>query len=694
MSKVSFRTRQIDFNRSLPIVRYDSDLFFELGEGAFVNRGAPTVPSGMEREEENEQHLIEVLQALQMQKNADVSIPVPEIIDKSEEYEKTYSATFSLPRNLIHIRTIALEDEESVEYDMDSDDEEWLRRSGLNLSPEGFECMIDRLERGCGHDVMNLEDAQLLLSGDQTTIIAVYDYWINKRVQCRQPLILSVRQEKRDGGSNNDPYVAFRRRTERMQTRKNRKNDEYSYEKMLLLREQMVSLGEVVSRLVKREISKEAAVDVDRRVFQLRYKIGDWEAGQLSEADAIAQKTPRSFERLFALSTRKHLASRKRKIQGRSLESALVDSSDTSDAEGNQTRNDPFSFIRLSGCKYQRPSDCRHARKVIPEEVFCLSRIDRLYHNSRRTQTGYLRCRFGRGGRTHFDRVQSSENVDSYLHRLDSLPSPPETQTLRLHRFARSGGFVPCNGSPAGSMSNEPPGTPTHPSLSPTNEDVLFKRFQFYLRSLSKHRLALSLSRLTGGRCINSGWFGSSGNSIYSRSTSDIVYKISVSPSPNPLSSPNVGFSLVGKSASTTVPLKSVLVMRSKNHHQCRQDVDTTLTNPPCPVPTSPMDGGDGAVVLGKGRIAQIGSSATNGKSLVLTTNASATPPAKKAQLLNGGGTLHITSRKDAVFPLLPHQVTPVRKNPVAVKNSNPQEDGTASTDDKPSIIHPVVYNV
>ena len=53
MSKVSFRTRQIDFNRSLPIVRYDSELFFELGEGAFVNRGAPTVPSGMEREEEN-----------------------------------------------------------------------------------------------------------------------------------------------------------------------------------------------------------------------------------------------------------------------------------------------------------------------------------------------------------------------------------------------------------------------------------------------------------------------------------------------------------------------------------------------------------------------------------------------------------------------------------------------------------------
>nr|CDS15834.1 enhancer of polycomb [Echinococcus granulosus] len=483
MSKVSFRTRQIDFNRSLPIVRYDSDLFFELGEGAFVNRGAPAVPSGMEREEENEHHFIEVLQALQMQKNANVSIPVPEIIDKSEEYEKIYSATFSLPRNLIHIRT--LEDEESVEYDMDSDDEEWLRRSGLNLSSE------------------------------------------------------------------------------------------------------------------------------DRRVFQLRYKIEDWEAAQLSEADAVAQKTPRSFERLFALSTRKHLTSRKRKISGRSLENALVDSSDTSDAEGSQARNDPISFIRLSGCKYQRPSDCRCFPEAIREEMFCLSRIDRVCHNSRHTQTGYLRRRFGRGGRTHFDRVQSSEDVDSYLHRLDSLPSPPETQTLQLQRFDRSGGLVPCNGSPADFISNEPPGTPTHPSLSPTNENVLFKRFQFYLRSLSKHRLAFSLSRLTGGRCISSGWFGSSGNSIYSRSISDTVYKISVSPSSNSLPPSDAGSSLVGKPASTTVAVKSVLAMRGKNHHQCRRGVDTALTDPLCPVVTSPSDGGDGAAVCGKGRVAPIDSSAT-----------------------------------------------------------------------------------
>lgn len=52
----------------------------------------------------------------------------------------------------------------------------------------------------------------------------------------QHPLILTVKTENRPGASSNNPYLAFRRRTEKMQTRKNRKNDETSYEKMLKLR--------------------------------------------------------------------------------------------------------------------------------------------------------------------------------------------------------------------------------------------------------------------------------------------------------------------------------------------------------------------------------------------------------------------------------------------------------------------------
>lgn len=52
----------------------------------------------------------------------------------------------------------------------------------------------------------------------------------------KHPLILAVKTENRGNTTSNNPYIAFRRRTEKMQTRKNRKNDETSYEKMLKLR--------------------------------------------------------------------------------------------------------------------------------------------------------------------------------------------------------------------------------------------------------------------------------------------------------------------------------------------------------------------------------------------------------------------------------------------------------------------------
>lgn len=61
----------------------------------------------------------------------------------------------------------------------------------------------------------------MLLNEDDYLIKAVYDYWVRKRKNCRGPsLIPQIKQEKRDGSTNNDPYVAFRRRTEKMQTRK------------------------------------------------------------------------------------------------------------------------------------------------------------------------------------------------------------------------------------------------------------------------------------------------------------------------------------------------------------------------------------------------------------------------------------------------------------------------------------------
>ena len=65
-----------------------------------------------------------------------------------------------------------------------------------------------------------MRDAQSLLKDEEDLVIAVYDYWLAKRLRLGRALIPAVKHERRDGTSSNNPYLAFRKRTEKMQTRK------------------------------------------------------------------------------------------------------------------------------------------------------------------------------------------------------------------------------------------------------------------------------------------------------------------------------------------------------------------------------------------------------------------------------------------------------------------------------------------
>jgi hypothetical protein len=58
-----------------------------------------------------------------------------------------------------------------------------------------FEEMMDRLEKGSGQTVVTLQEAKSLLKEDDDLIIAVYDYWLNKRlktVSCFHNIGLSI----------------------------------------------------------------------------------------------------------------------------------------------------------------------------------------------------------------------------------------------------------------------------------------------------------------------------------------------------------------------------------------------------------------------------------------------------------------------------------------------------------------------
>lgn len=68
------------------------------------------------------------------------------------------------------------------DYDMDSGDEVWVN-SRLDLNPYKFEQMMDRLEKSSGQTVITLNEAKALLKQDDEISIAVYDYWLNKRLK-------------------------------------------------------------------------------------------------------------------------------------------------------------------------------------------------------------------------------------------------------------------------------------------------------------------------------------------------------------------------------------------------------------------------------------------------------------------------------------------------------------------------------
>lgn len=86
----------------------------------------------------------------------------------------------------------------------------------------------------------------------------------------QHPLLLTVKTENRFGSTTNNPYLAFRRRTEKMQTRKNRKNDETSYEKMLKLRRDLSRAVTLLEMVKRREKTKREHLHLTIEIYEKR----------------------------------------------------------------------------------------------------------------------------------------------------------------------------------------------------------------------------------------------------------------------------------------------------------------------------------------------------------------------------------------------------------------------------------------
>uniref|UniRef100_A0A8C9P9J5 Enhancer of polycomb homolog n=1 Tax=Spermophilus dauricus TaxID=99837 RepID=A0A8C9P9J5_SPEDA len=499
MSKLSFRARALDASKPLPVFRCED--LPDLHEYASINRAVPQMPTGMEKEEESEHHLQRAISAQQVygEKRDNMVIPVPEAESNIAYYESIYPGEFKMPKQLIHIQPFSL-DAEQPDYDLDSEDEVFVNKlkKKMDICPLQFEEMIDRLEKGSGQQPVSLQEAKLLLKEDDELIREVYEYWIKKRKNCRGPsLIPSVKQEKRDGSSTNDPYVAFRRRTEKMQTRKNRKNDEASYEKMLKLRRDLSRAVTILEMIKRREKSKRELLHLTLEIMEKRYNLGDYNGEIMSEV--MAQRQPMKptyaipiipitnssqFKHQEVMDVKEFKVNKqdktdlirpKRKYEkkpkvlpssaaatpqqtspalpvfnAKDLNQYDFPSSDeeplsqvlsgSSEAEEENDPDGPFAFRRKAGCQYYAPhlDQTGNWPWTSPKDG---GLGDVRYRYCLTTLTvpqrciGFARRRVGRGGRVLLDRAYSE--YDSMFHHLDleMLSSP---QHSPVNQFANT----------------------------------------------------------------------------------------------------------------------------------------------------------------------------------------------------------------------------------------------------------------
>uniref|UniRef100_A0A673X3S7 Enhancer of polycomb homolog 1 n=1 Tax=Salmo trutta TaxID=8032 RepID=A0A673X3S7_SALTR len=426
-------------------------------------------------------------------KRDNMVIPVPEAGSNIAYYESLYPGDFKMPKQLIHIQPFSL-DTEQPDYDLDSEDEAFVNKlkKKMEITSLQFEEMIDRLEKGSGTQLVSLQEAKLLLKEDDELIKEVFDYWTRKRKNCKSgSLIPTVKQEKRDGSSTSDPYVAFRRRTEKMQTRKNRKNDEAGYEKMLKLRRDLSRAVTILEMIKRREKSKRELLHLTLEIVEKRNGMPDY--GSEVMAEALAQRalvkpvytipiiplsnsnqyrhqdhmdmkeyktnktdvvrTKRKYEKkpkIPPLSAPQH--SGPSVFNPKDLNQYDFPSSDDepfsqiySGSSEAEEENDPdgcFAFRRKAGCQYyaSRLDQSGNWLWVSPSGGglgdprfrYCLTSL-----TVPRCCVGLARRRTGRGGRVLLDRAHT--DLDSVFHSLDSDPeteplqasSPPTSSPLR-----------------------------------------------------------------------------------------------------------------------------------------------------------------------------------------------------------------------------------------------------------------------
>ncbi|KFD49764.1 hypothetical protein M514_09359 [Trichuris suis] len=428
MSKLTFRARALDCIKRLSL--YRKEQLPDLAEYAANQRSVPAMPSGMEKEEEMELHLQQVISARQSASKPvqafDVSIPIPRVETERNRYEALYRTDFVQPKRFVAVQS---SNTDLMDYDMDSDDEAWFQTfvKKFELKQGVFDQIMGSLEKRSHYNmVITLEEARTLFNGPSDFVDELYRYWLNKR-KSGITLIPQVLTDNRDASPM--AYIAFRRRKEKIATRKWRKTEQDTVIRGMVVAQSIdrASTG-VIEALIQRDSSLSSLVFGDAEFVRSCYYNGEWNIGDIplfkwephppvllakKQQSEVCQrrrsKKPAVFkaEMEKSVATTRTLASTRRKAQSslRIAENNQVDQVDISNPDGR------FTFRRRKNCIYYLPaSGSSSGISTCSREIFypVHLRSHLLYDDSNLRFAGFCRRRRSRGGRVVFDRLLDS----------------------------------------------------------------------------------------------------------------------------------------------------------------------------------------------------------------------------------------------------------------------------------------------
>eukprot|EP00049_Salpingoeca_infusionum_P004120 m.74967 g.74967 ORF g.74967 m.74967 type:complete len:611 (+) comp12425_c0_seq2:445-2277(+) len=467
MSSFRFRTKAIDNTKPMPIYRATEhpDIVVET---AAVNRAVPSMPTGMEREEEEELHIKKVIDQQNRQgalAQSNIVIPVPEVIHGTKLYQELYKPAYQLPAQYERQQLLRFSKEEPPGYDMDTDDESWLEQHNKScprkpLPVEGFERLISRIEE---EYPISLDRLKKLVKNNVEHLDAVYKYF-SKRTKELQTDTLTPRlkPELPDGASQNDPYVAFRKRVEKMQTRKNRQSQEVQYMNMLKLKRDLMAAQKLFAAVVERESVKKQVLASEVELFQAQVAAEDWKGKQTKDlmpwlrppsppraqpATAKTQKKKGSLKLVLpiasgvgaaataatasaardasgATTARKRAKHTKKPAFEEEIYYEYEDTSAVSEPEWGH--DNPFRFRRRAGVYYHEALETPTSNRSWKSRFHHYSGRGSGRGARRQLLRGFCRRRLGRGGRMIIDRCHA--RYDS----LDELTVMDESQAVLM----------------------------------------------------------------------------------------------------------------------------------------------------------------------------------------------------------------------------------------------------------------------